>query len=208
MSAQAGIRSRRLAVGRTTRVGFMARALAAWLVWLLPAAAAFAEAPPYTVAPGDVLEIAIFAGGERQEDASETVAPDGSIQCPFVGTVAVAGMSVAELTSTLQQRLARDYYQDPTVVVSVRQYGAMVSVSGEVRRPGVYRLLEARTALGACALAGGLTDFASPRAVRVMRLRAGKTVVLRVDLTSVRKGRLEDFVLEPGDRIEVPRRLL
>jgi len=163
---------------------------------------------PYVVAAGDVLEITILAGGERQEQATATVTPDGNVTCPLLGAVRAAGRSVPDLTTELQQRLARDYFQQPRVVVSVKEYGATIAVSGEVRRPGVYRLSEARSALGACVLAGGFTEFASARGARVLRERDGKTVTLRVDLARVRKGAGEDLALEPGDRLEIPRRLL
>lgn len=163
---------------------------------------------PYVVSPGDVLEITILAGGERQEQATATVAPDGNVTCPLLGAVHAAGRSVPELTTELQQRLARDYFQQPRVLVSVKEFGATIAVSGEVRRPGVYRLSDARSALGACVLAGGFTEFASVRGARVLRQRDGRTVTLRVDLAQVRKGAREDVTLEPGDRLEIPRRLL
>jgi protein involved in polysaccharide export with SLBB domain len=92
--------------------------------------------------------------------------------------------------------------------VVVREFGATIAVSGEVRRPGVYRLTDARTALGACVLAGGLTDFASARGARVVRVRAGRTQTLRVDLAKVQQGRSEDVSLEAGDRLDIPRRML
>jgi polysaccharide biosynthesis/export protein len=162
----------------------------------------------YRVGPGDVLEITVLAGGERQEQMTDAVAPDGSVVCPLVGALHAAGRTVADLGADLRVRLARDYYQDPRVVVVVREFGATVAVSGEVRHPGVYRLNEARTALEACVLAGGFTDFASARAARVVRTRAGHTLTLRVDLARVKQGRGEDVPLEAGDRLDIPRRML
>ena len=83
-----------------------------------------------------------------------------------------------------------------------------MNVSGVVRHPGVYRLNDARTALGACVLAGGFTDFASASGARLVRVRAGKLQTLRLDLARVRQGRAEDVPLEAGDRLDIPRRLL
>jgi len=162
----------------------------------------------YHVGAGDVLEMSVYAGGEVQERVVGAVSPDGSVTCPLVGALRAAGRTVAEFTADLKSRLARDYYQDPRVVVVVREFGATIAVSGEVRRPGVYRLNEARTALGACVLAGGFTDFASARAARVVRVRGGRTQTLRVDLAKIRQGRNEDVTLEAGDRIDIPRRML
>jgi len=193
---------------RTLRNPCWGLVLAVACVFAPRVAADPASPAPYVVSPGDVLEITILAGGERQEQATGTVAPDGNVTCPLLGPVRAAGRSVPELTTDLQQRLARDYFQQPRVLINVKEFGATIAVSGEVRRPGVYRLSEAHSALGACTLAGGFTEFAAARGARVLRQRDGKTLSLRVDLAQVRKGSREDVLLEPGDRIEIPRRLL
>ena len=191
----------------SARRGPVASALLVLAMALL-ASRVCADPQDYRVGPGDVLDISIVAGGEAQEHSTGAVALDGSIQCPLVGVVRVAGMSAADIASELRTRLARDYYVDPRVAVMIKEFGATVSVSGEVRRPGVYRLNEARTALGACVLAGGFSEFASARSARVIRVRAGRTQVLRVDLARAKQGRGEDPPLEAGDRVEIPRRLL
>ena len=174
---------------------------------------AFAQAPDsvrteYRVGAGDVLDISVFAAGEPQEHLTGAVAPDGSVVCPLVGPLRAAGRTVADFSNDLRARLARDYFRDPRVVVVVREFGATVAVSGEVRHPGVYRLNEARTALGACVLAGGFTDFASSRGARLVRVRGGKVQTLHLDLARVSQGRSEDVPLEAGDRLDIPRRLL
>jgi len=206
--------ARRVAVGEGIMMMNAARNLAmavfavVALVLAPRALADAANAADYRVGAGDVLDISVFAGGEAQEHMIVVIAPDGSVTCPLVGALSAAGRSLADLTADLRARLARDYYKDPRVVVVVHEFGATIAVSGEVRRPGVYRLNEARTVLGACVLAGGFTDFASARSARVVRVRGGKTETLRVDLTKVRQGRSEDVALEAGDRLDIPRRML
>ena len=162
----------------------------------------------YRVGAGDVLDVSVFAGGEAQEHATGAVAPDGSVTCPLVGALHAAGRTVTDIAADLRARLARDYYRDPQVVVVVREFGATVSVSGEVRHPGIYRLNAAHTALGACVLAGGFTDFASAHGARLVRVRAGKVETLRLDLARMSQGRSEDVPLEAGDRLDIPRRML
>ena len=166
------------------------------------------RATSYRIGAGDVLDISVYAGGDLQEHLPAAVSPDGSVACPLVGALRAAGRTVEDLSSDLRTRLARDYYQDPRVVVVVREFGATVAVSGEVRHPGVYRLNEARTALGACVLAGGFTDFASAHGALLVRVRNGKVQTLHLDLARVSHGRSEDVPLEPGDRLDIPRRLL
>jgi polysaccharide export outer membrane protein len=90
--------------------------------------------------------------------------------------------------------------------VSVKEYGGQVYVMGAVSRPGAYGFQEGLTALRACLLAGGFSDFASLRRVKISRLLEGKSRTITVDLSKVSKGKAEDPALIRGDRIEVPRR--
>jgi polysaccharide export outer membrane protein len=160
----------------------------------------------YRVAPGDVLEILIYAGAEKQDGVTSRVSPAGLITCPLVGDVGVAGLTTQQIASQLRDRLARDYYVDPQVMVNVQEYVGKVYVIGEVKRPGMYGLHERLTVLNACILAGGFTDFASPGRVRVTRVKDGVTRVLRIDLARVQRGKSADIVLEAGDRVDVPSR--
>ena len=83
--------------------------------------------------------------------------------------------------------------------MAVKEYGGKVYVLGEVKHPGIYPVNEGLTALGACAVAGGLSDFAAPRRARVTRTRDGKRELLLVDLVRVRQGKAED----PASRLSI-----
>jgi len=172
-----------------------------------PPAQSTGQSPPgYVPVPGDVLEIQVYAGGEKQEDFNASISPAGTISCPLLGEMRVSGLSVATIASRMRQTLARDYYVSPDVLVGVRDYGGKVYILGEVRHPGVYPVQSGLTALGACDLAGGFTDFAAPRHARLMRIQGGKPTRIDLDLARVRQGRAADFLLQGEDRIEVPHR--
>jgi polysaccharide biosynthesis/export protein len=166
-----------------------------------------ASAAPHVVGPGDVLEISVFAGGEKQQEFAAVTGTDGAITCPLVGSVRVVGLAVPAVAAQLQTMLARSYYVNPQVLVNVHEYGGKVFVMGEVRRPGQYDIGQNLGVLGACILAGGFTDFASQGKVKLMRMVNGKVRAFRVDLGRVRKGEADDPPLYDGDRIDVPRRL-
>jgi len=68
-------------------------------------------------------------------------------------------------------------------------------IHGEVKGPGSYKLRRDTTVLKAIIMAGGFTDKASKRRIKIRRQRAGKTVKVRV--------KLDDPVL-PQDTIIVP----
>jgi protein involved in polysaccharide export with SLBB domain len=159
-----------------------------------------------TADPGDILQITIYAGGEKQEDFTATVSPERTITCPLIGVWKLGDTGTAEIAAKLGEALAQGYYLDPQVLVSVKEHGAKIFVLGEVKKPGVFALHDGPTALSACVLAGGFTDFASARRVKITRLVDGKPKLIQVDLIRVQRGKAHDLPLRDGDRIEVPQR--
>ncbi len=200
MSAQVSdqnLVSRALSTGRTLL-------LAALLFLGVPSAVQAAD--PYSLGPGDLIQITVYAGGEKQVDFVGYVSALGTITSPLIGEFKVSGLTTYEVERTMREVLARDYYVDPQVLVGVKEYGGQIFVMGAVKKPGAYGLQERMTVLGACLLAEGFTDFASPRRVKVTRMENGKQKTLKIDLIKVREGKKEDLALQRGDRIEVPRR--
>ena len=181
--------------------------------WLLAAGvmAAVAAGPRPAlcepVEPGDVLQVEVYAGGEKQNDFSATVSSDRTITCPLVGSISIGSGDTSDIETTLRQALARDYFVDPQVLVTVKQHGAKIYVLGEVKHPGVYLLSDGPTLLGACALAGGFTDFADPHHARIARAEDGKVRFISVDLLKAKAGKAEDVRLRGGDRLEILHRL-
>lgn len=164
------------------------------------------EPAQYRVGPGDVLQVSIYAGGEKQEEFATRVSPSGTITSPLLGEVKVARLTTYEVERNLREMLAKDYYVGPQVLVSIKEYGGQVFVLGAVKRAGAYGLQEGMTVLQACLQAGGFTDFALLRRVKVIRMVNGKPKVFEIDLNKVKQGKREDLALMRGDRIDVPQR--
>jgi polysaccharide export outer membrane protein len=160
----------------------------------------------YRFGAGDVLEIEYLANSKRQEQFTVTVAASGMIGCPLLGDLKAGGRNAEELVADMQERLSRDFFVDPQVLLRVRDYGGKVFVGGEVRQPGAYGLQQGLTALDACLLAGGFTDFASLHHVKVFRMTPAGVRPLEIDLVKVRSGKTHDVPLQLGDRVDVPRR--
>jgi protein involved in polysaccharide export with SLBB domain len=161
---------------------------------------------PYVLGPGDLLSITVYAGGDKEVDFTGYVSALGTITSPLLGEIKVAGMTTYELERAMRDTLAKDFYVDPQVMVTVKEYGGQVFIMGEVRKPGAYGLQERMTVLGACLLAEGFTDFAAPGRTKVTRMVNGQQKRFKIDLVKVREGKKEDMPLQRGDRIEVPRR--
>ncbi len=160
----------------------------------------------YQVGPGDVLAISFYAGGDKQEDFTGTVSPAGTITSPLLGEVQVAGLTTYEIEKKMTAMLAKDFFVKPQVLVSVKDYAGQVFVMGAVSKPGAYPYQEGLTAMRACLLAGGFTQYASLKKVKVTRVEDGKSKTILYDLDKVSKGQAEDPPLVKGDRIEVPKR--
>lgn len=180
-----------------------------WIVLGMVLAAPVAVAdqgPTYQVGPGDVLQVVYYAGAEKQEEFSGTVSSLGTITSPLVGELKVNGLTTYEISKMMTEVLARDFFVNPQVLVSVKDYGGQVWVVGAVKNPGPYPFQEGLSALKACLLAGGFTDFASLRKVKVTRVTNGRSKTIGIDLARVMQGRTDDPPLLRSDRIEVPQR--
>jgi protein involved in polysaccharide export with SLBB domain len=169
-----------------------------------PVEAAAGEAAP--LQPGDVVEVEIYAGGEKQEDFTVEVSRSGTLTCPLVGEIPVGGVSANELSTRLRTILARDFFVDPQVLVTVKEYPRKIFVSGEVKNPGAYSIQDGLTVMSACTIAGGFTDYAALNRVRVLRTERGTPRTIEVDLSKVRRGKAPDVALVAGDRVDVPHR--
>lgn len=187
---------------------------AASIVWLAMAAGLAGSTPArgqagntYIVSPGDVLTIQVWAGGDKQQEFTSVVSGESSIMVPLAGTVPVGGLSVPAVSERLRKLLAHGYYVNPQVLVTVKDYGGRITVLGEVRSPGIYPLGQGLTALTACALAGGPTDFAGLHNVKLIRTQGRVSHQYRIDLARIRQGKDEDPLLMAGDRLDVPRRM-
>lgn len=161
------------------------------------------------VGPGDTLALSVF--GQPQLNAQVTVGVDGSIVVPMLGSMQVDGLSPGDIGRRIVAGLrSQGFLLDPQVGVEVvRIRSRMVSVLGEVVRPGRYVLERGLTVLELLSLAGGLREDAGDAAVV---LRGGSSDSgQRVRLPLFVGNRLEpareiqNLALQPGDVVYVAR---
>jgi polysaccharide export outer membrane protein len=82
-----------------------------------------------------------------------------------------------------------------------------IFVSGAVKDPNLYEVprSEPVTVLKAVTLAGGTTDRAAEKKVQILRTdENGERVVLEVNLKKIKRGKIEDPILEEDDVVFVP----
>lgn len=159
--------------------------------------------PEYRIGPEDSLRISVWENRDLTLDL--VVRPDGKISMPLIQDVVAEGQTATELANTIHQRLLT-FVKEPQVSVIVLQVNApKYFVMGNVTRPGPYLLRSETSILQALSLAGGFTQFASPRSIKLIRNTAGKQQVQKVNYYNIiDEGGEGNFILQSGDTIVVP----
>ena len=159
--------------------------------------------PQYKLGPEDVIKVSVWENKDLTLDL--VVRPDGKISMPLIQDVVAEGMTAAELANTIQQKLL-NFIKEPQVSVIVLQVNApKYFVIGNVVKPGTYSLRSETSILQALALAGGFTQFASPRSIKLIRSAAGKQEVRKVNYNRIiDEGGEGNYILKSGDTIVVP----
>ncbi|MGU3392493.1 polysaccharide biosynthesis/export family protein [Sphingomonas sp. M1A8_2b] len=192
-----------------------------------------------TLGPGDVLSVEIYevgvslfggrasiaggagmaGGGEAPSASGEalggiTVDRNGNITVPYVGTIQVTGLTLAQVQQKILAGL-RGKSQSPQVIVSLRSNVAnTVVVMGAVTNPRRIPLTLARERLldviadtggiSRAAQSGSSTATGTGTQDSIVRFtRYGRTVEQPLD--SIVSGSPDDLVLLGGDRIELIR---
>lgn len=159
--------------------------------------------PQYKLGPEDQIRVSVWENAQLTLDL--VVRPDGKISMPLIQDVTAEGQTAAELATQIQQKLTA-FIKEPQVSVIVLQVNApKFYVVGSVIRPGTYPLRGDTSVLQALSLAGGFTQFASLRSIKLIRNTGGKQEVRKInyyDMIDV--GGEGNFLLRSGDTIVVP----
>ncbi|MEN9778783.1 MAG: hypothetical protein RJB04_2538 [Verrucomicrobiota bacterium] len=156
------------------------------------------------IAVGDVIRV--------MYEASVPISPT-EIQVPETGLVTihmgeqvqVAGRMAADVSRDIRDLFTVKKQMYKRLSVNVQVLGRTVSVGGEVRATGSFPFEGGMTVLKAINRAGGFTEYANRREVRVTRVNGQQVTV---DCKAAMKRPELDVPLYPGDRIEVVRSIL
>lgn len=171
----------------------------------------------YKLAIGDLLSFKIEE--DQDEPPKQLVVTDsGDLDIPYIGRMRAQAKTCRQVAREIKAELEKEYYYQATVIIAVDQRTksrGKVYIVGPVRTPGPQEIPsdETLTLSKAILRAGGFTEIADRHNVRVTRTSpAGpnEKKVLTVDVGQIfDKGKVElDPVLEPGDLIVVPERLV
>ncbi len=160
-----------------------------------------ATAAQYRLALGDTIRITVFQSPDLSLETR--ISEAGVISYPLLGSVNLAGLTVAEAEQRIATGLrAGNFVNQPQVSINVvAARGNQVSVLGQFGRPGRYPLETGEVHLtDIVATAGGLSPGASDLVV-VVGTRNGQPFRAEVDLPTVfgPNRRSADVLLKNGD---------
>jgi polysaccharide export outer membrane protein len=156
---------------------------------------------------------------DQDETKSLTINDSGDVLVPYLGLVRAVGKTSLELSREIKALLEKDLYRRATVIIAVEVVNkariiGKVYVTGQVRNSGGYDIPsdETFTVSKAILKAGGFVDFSDKRNVRLVRSsdRGNEKKTFTINISEIwDKGKTEnDVVLQPGDLIVVPARLV
>ena len=109
------------------------------------------------ISSGDLLELGVFDTPELS--GRLRVNESGEITVPVAGTVRVSGMTSDQAAAAVEQKLrSADILKEPHASILIVEYATQgVTVTGEVRTPGIYPLLGSHGLVDLLSAAGGVS---------------------------------------------------
>jgi polysaccharide biosynthesis/export protein len=156
----------------------------------------------FRLGPDDIIEV--FVWKEPELSTTVVVRPDGKVSLPLIGELPTSGKTAVELQKEIGQKLAQ-FVSEPVVNVMVKEVNsAKVSVLGEVKTPGMYKIKDRATVLDAIAMAGGFTEYAKRSKVTIIRpASTGEQKRIKLNVDEQIKDSGELFYILPYDKIYV-----
>ena len=162
--------------------------------------------------PNDYVSFRVVEDRDNESQRIR-VNDNGELEVPYAGLVPAAGRTCKQIAYAVKAALEKEYYYNATVIIAVERKSeksnGRVYVVGNVRGPGPQEIPydETYTVSKAIIRAGGFTDFANEKKVKLTRKNGEAYVINLRDV--IEKGRTEsDVVLQPDDQIFVPQKLI
>jgi polysaccharide export outer membrane protein len=168
------------------------------------AAAAQVVEDKYQLGPEDEIEISVW----KEPDLTKQIAirPDGKISYPLIGEIQAAGKTVRQLREDISRHLEKYVTDAQVTVLLLKAQHYKIYVVGKVNKPGEFVVGRPANVMQALAMAGGLTPFASPSRIVILRRLSDKEQTLPFDYKAVSRGQFleQNITLLPGDVVVVP----
>ena len=155
----------------------------------------------YVVSHGDMMNIWVY--GVTEESFEAEVDSYGNINIPIVGPIGVAGLSFKDAKNLIVAKLVTAY-MNASIIVNISKYSTIqVSLTGNVKAPGIYNISALSTAKDLLVHAGGVKSNGTVRSITLQRADGS---VHAVDLYELLLGQNNKpaLFLRTGDVIYIP----
>jgi polysaccharide export outer membrane protein len=169
-----------------------------------PSGAEIRSPEPEVLAAGDSLTINFSDLPTPSLPSLVKIKEDGTITLLWNQTFTAAGKTRGSLEKEIREHYVPRYYKYMTVTITRETQSLFYYVDGEVKAPNRQVYTSRITVLKAIASAGGFTDYAKKRGVKLTRLDGRKVTVNCIKALDDASFDLEVY---PGDKIYVPRKL-
>ncbi len=158
---------------------------------------------PYLIGPFDKLKIDVF-GIEDLSNKEVQIDASGRLSFPLIGVVEASGLTPGELANLLEDKLGGRYIRDPQVTVNLEEtISQVITVDGQVEKPGLYPVIGRMTLMRAVATAQGASEFAKLEDVVIFRSVNGQQLAGLYNLKAIRRGTYSDPEVFANDVIVV-----
>ena len=121
---------------------------------------------------------------------------------PALGRIPVAGLTRVEAQKLIEDLYHKSLLKDP--IIDLKIVNLKVTILGEIRSQGNYLLTKDKiTLVELIGEAGGLTDKANEKNVKIIRGTEKNPKVIEIDLNNIRSINDPSTILQSGDIIYV-----
>ncbi len=132
---------------------------------------------------------------------SYTVNDSGFVELPFIGGIYVKGLTVAEVKTKIEDIIGK-FLKKTMIQIKLVNYN--VSVVGEVKRPGQYKIYQDRINIfEIISMAGDMTTYAKREEVVIVRHTENGSKMHRIDILSDEILESEFYYIMPDDIIYI-----
>jgi polysaccharide export outer membrane protein len=157
------------------------------------------ETPSTSTAGSSGATSNTLTAGEGQ---SYQVEDDGTVALPLIGHTQVAGLTRAEAAKKIEDLYKKNVLVNP--IIDLKITNLKVTVLGEIRLPGNYQLVKDRTNLvELIGQAGGLTEKANERTIKIIRGDLKNPLVAEIDLSKIQTLADPRMILQNNDIIYI-----
>jgi polysaccharide export outer membrane protein len=130
------------------------------------------------------------------------VEDDGTVALPVIGHVQIAGLTRAEAQKQVEDLYRKNLLKDP--IIELKIVNLKVTILGEIRAQGNFPLVKDRTSLvEMIGEAGGLTEKANEKNIKIIRGDPKNPQVTEVDLSNIKTLADPRIILQNNDIIYI-----